>query len=115
MEQKTKIIAEQGQQQILITREFELPVELLFRAHVDPEIIGQWMGNTVVKFEARPHGGYRFEKKDANGNLLFGANGVIHEFVPNKKSRGRLKWRIQLFPSNLITWSLRVCPKRRAN
>lgn len=59
------------------------------------------MGNTVVKFEARPHGGYRFEKKDANGNLLFGANGVIHEFVPNKKITRTFEMENTTFPVQL--------------
>lgn len=34
MEQKTKIQAEEDQQSILITREFDLPLELLFKAYV---------------------------------------------------------------------------------
>ena len=32
MERKTKVEAEEGKQEILITREFDLPVELLFKA-----------------------------------------------------------------------------------
>ena len=39
MEQKTKISAEDGQQELLITREFDLPLELLFKAYEDPEIV----------------------------------------------------------------------------
>ncbi len=38
MEQKTKINAEDGKQELVITREFDLPLELLFKAYVDPEI-----------------------------------------------------------------------------
>jgi len=38
MELKTKINAEAGRQDLLITREFDLPVELLFKAHAEPEI-----------------------------------------------------------------------------
>ncbi|HBO73061.1 MAG TPA: ATPase, partial [Marinilabiliales bacterium] len=48
MEQRTKVIAEDGKQDLLITREFELPLELLFRAYVEPEIIEQWMGTKVL-------------------------------------------------------------------
>jgi uncharacterized protein YndB with AHSA1/START domain len=89
MERKTKIHAEDGQHDIVITREFDLPVELLFRAHTDPEIFEQWMshdyGTTkVVKLEAHKHGGWRFETSDAKGNVLFGANGVFHEFMLNQ-------------------------------
>ena len=51
MELKTKIAAEDGQHDLLITREFDLPVELLFKAYVDPEIIVQWKTppNTTAK------------------------------------------------------------------
>ena len=85
MERKTIVNAETGKQEITITREFDLPVELLFKAHEDPEIVEQWMGSKPVKFETRKHGGYRLEKKDADGNMLFAANGVFHDFVPNQK------------------------------
>lgn len=39
MERKTKVHAKDGRQELRITREFDLPVELLFRAHTDPEIV----------------------------------------------------------------------------
>ncbi|HTM92258.1 MAG TPA: SRPBCC domain-containing protein [Flavisolibacter sp.] len=84
MEQKTKIKAEDGQQQILITREFDLPLELLFKAYEEPEIVEQWMGTKVLKLENKKHGSYQFETTDPKGNR-HGFNGVIHEFVPNKK------------------------------
>ena len=32
MEQKTKVNAEEGKHDLIITREFELPLELLFKA-----------------------------------------------------------------------------------
>jgi uncharacterized protein YndB with AHSA1/START domain len=85
MEQKTKIHAEDGKQELVITREFELPLELLFKAYEDPEIVAQVMGTKVLKLESKKHGSYQFETKDAQGNLLFRANGVIHEFIPNRK------------------------------
>ena len=85
MERKTKIDAEDGKQEIRITREFDLPVDLLFRAHAEPEIVEQWMGTKVLKFETRKYGGYQFETSDAQGNVVFKANGTIHEFVPNQK------------------------------
>ncbi len=85
MERKTKISAAEGRQDLVITREFELPLELLFKAYEDAEIIEQWMGTRVLKLENKQHGGYRFETSDRNGNVVFRANGVIHEFVVNKK------------------------------
>ena len=85
MELKTKINALDGQQDLVITREFELSVDLLFKAYVEPEIIEQWMGTKVLKLESKKHGGYQIETNDAKGNVAFRANGVIHEFIPNQK------------------------------
>ncbi|MBB6109152.1 SRPBCC family protein [Mucilaginibacter lappiensis] len=85
MEQKTKIHAEDGKQELVITREFDLPLELLFKAYEEPEIVEQWMGTKVLKLDNKKHGGYQFETSDAHGNVVFRANGTIHEFVPNQK------------------------------
>lgn len=84
MERKTKVSAEDGKQDILITREFDLPLELLFKAYAEPEIIEQWMGTKVLKLENKKHGSYQFETTDPKGNR-HGFNGVIHEYVPNRK------------------------------
>jgi uncharacterized protein YndB with AHSA1/START domain len=85
MEQKTKINAEDAKQDLVITREFDLPVELLFRAHVEADIVEQVMGTKVLKLESKKHGSYQFETTDAKGNVVFQASGVIHEFSPNQK------------------------------
>jgi uncharacterized protein YndB with AHSA1/START domain len=84
MEQKTKIHAEDGKQEILITREFDLPLDLLFRAYAEPDIVEQWMGTKVLKLENKKHGSYHFVTTDPKGNK-HGFNGVIHEFTPNQR------------------------------
>jgi uncharacterized protein YndB with AHSA1/START domain len=84
MERKTQIHAEDGKQELVITREFELPVELLFKAYAEPELVEQWMGTKVLKLETKNHGSYQFITTDPKGNK-YGFNGVIHEFSPNKK------------------------------
>ena len=85
MERKTKVSAEDGKQEIVITREFDLPLELLFKAYAEPEIVEQWMGTKVLKLESKKHGSYQYETSDAQGNVVFQANGVIHEFSTNKR------------------------------
>jgi uncharacterized protein YndB with AHSA1/START domain len=85
MEQKTKIKAEDGKQEMLITREFDLPLELLFKAYVEADIIEQWMGTKVLKLENKKHGSYQFETTDNQGKVVFRANGAIHEFNANRK------------------------------
>lgn len=83
METKTKIKAEDQHQDLVITREFELPVELLYRAFTEADLVEQWMGTKVLKLESKPHGSYQFETS-YQGNVVFRANGTIHEIVPNK-------------------------------
>jgi uncharacterized protein YndB with AHSA1/START domain len=85
MERKTKINAEDGKQDLMITREFDLPLELLFKAYVEPELVEQWMGTKVLKLENKKHGSWQFETCDPQGNPVFRANGVIHEFIPNQQ------------------------------
>jgi uncharacterized protein YndB with AHSA1/START domain len=84
MEQKTKINAEDGKQELLITREFDLPLKLHFKAFEEPEIVEQWMGTKVLKLENKKHGSWQFVTTDPKGNK-YGFNGVIHEFSPNQK------------------------------
>ncbi|MGE5106634.1 MAG: SRPBCC domain-containing protein [Sphingobacteriales bacterium] len=84
MERKTKILAEDGKQELTITREFDLPLELLFKAYEDAEIVEQWMGTKVLKLENKKHGAYQFETTDPKGNK-HGFNGTIHDFVPNQQ------------------------------
>lgn len=84
MEQKTNVVAEDGKQEIVITREFDLPLDLLFTAYTEPELVEQWMGTKVLKLENHSHGGYRFETTDPKGNR-HAFHGAIHEFLPNQK------------------------------
>lgn len=84
MERKTKISAEDGKQELVITREFELPLEVLFRAYEEPEIVEQWMNTKVLKLENKKHGSYQFETTDPMGNK-HRFNGTYHEFSRDQK------------------------------
>ncbi len=84
MAHKTILTADDGSQNILITREFDLPLELLFKAYSEAALVEQWMGTTVLTLENRQHGGYRFETTDHRGNK-HRFHGVIHEFSENKR------------------------------
>jgi len=84
MELKTKVLAEDGKQELRITREFDLPLELLFRAYTEAEIVEQWMGTKVLKLENKKHGSYQFESTDPKGGK-HRFNGTIHDFEPDSK------------------------------
>jgi uncharacterized protein YndB with AHSA1/START domain len=79
---KTQIVATQGVPQIVITREFEAPRDLVFRAYTDPELLVQWLGPrdltmTVDTYDARDGGRWRYIHKDPQGNE-FGFHGIFH-------------------------------------
>lgn len=84
MENKTEIIALEGQQDLTIIREFDLPLELLFKAFEEPKLFEQWMNTKVLKLENKKHGSYTIETSQ-NGKVAFRANGTIHEFLPQHK------------------------------
>jgi uncharacterized protein YndB with AHSA1/START domain len=84
MELKTKIEAEEGKQELFILREFDLPVDLLFRAFTDPDMVSEWMGTRVVKLENHRHGGYLFETANASGEVMVRIHGVVHDIIPDQ-------------------------------
>lgn len=86
---KTVITAKPGKQEILISREFDAPRELVFRAYTGRDLIPQWWGpgyltTAIEELNLRPGGAWRFVQRDAEGNE-FGFHGVFHEVtVPER-------------------------------
>jgi uncharacterized protein YndB with AHSA1/START domain len=79
----THVTAEPGKQEILITREFVAPRELVFRAFIDPELYVQWVGPrdltmTLETFEPKSGGSWRYTHRDKEGNA-YAFHGVNHE------------------------------------
>jgi uncharacterized protein YndB with AHSA1/START domain len=79
---KTTITAEPGIPQIIITREFDAPRNLVFRAHTDPDLLVQWLGprdltTAIDRYEVRDGGTWRYTQSDAQGNT-YGFHGVFH-------------------------------------
>ena len=59
------------------------------------------MGTKVLKLESKPHGSWQYETSDAEGNVVFRANGVIHEFSPNRKITRTFEMENTPFPVQL--------------
>ena len=79
---KTEITAEPGIPTIVITREFDAPRDLVYRAYTEPDLLVQWLGprdltTTVDRYDVRDGGTWRYLQTDADGNA-FGFHGVFH-------------------------------------
>lgn len=79
---KTSITTEPGKQELFITREFDAPRELVYKAHIDPDLYVQWLGprgliTNLETFEPVSGGRWRFTQKDQDGNE-YGFHGVFH-------------------------------------
>jgi uncharacterized protein YndB with AHSA1/START domain len=88
-EKKTKIIAEPGKPEVLATRVFDAPRDLVFKVATDPRLIVQWWGpkrltTTVEKMDVRPGGAWRYIQRDSAGNE-YAFNGVYREVVPPER------------------------------
>lgn len=86
---KLTVVNEPGKQEIVMTREFNAPRELVFKAYTDPALLARWWGlreNTkrIDVLEARPGGRWRFVERDPEGNE-FAFHGVYHDVVASER------------------------------
>lgn len=81
----TKLTAEPGKQEVVVTHIFDAPRDLVFKIMMDPTLVAQWWGprdlTTIVeKMEVKKGGIWRFIQRDASGSE-FAFNGVYHEIL----------------------------------
>ena len=94
-ENKTVITSEPGKQELFITREFDAPRELVFRAHTEPELYEQWVGPndlkmTVEQMDAVAGGSYRFVHEREGHKYTF--HGVYHEVLSPQRIIGTFEF-----------------------
>lgn len=84
MANKTVVTAESGKQELFITREFDAPRELVWKAHTDPEFYVQWVGPhgmtmNIEKWDCREGGSYRYtHERGGHKYAFFGVNHEVH-------------------------------------
>ncbi len=79
---KTHLVAEPGVPQILITREFSAPPQVVFRAFIDPDLLVQWLGPrrltmTIDQYDIRDGGAWRYTHRDEDGTE-YAFRGIFH-------------------------------------
>jgi uncharacterized protein YndB with AHSA1/START domain len=95
MANKTTVTAEPGKLELFITREFEAPRELLFRAYTESELYGQWVGPhgmsmTIDKMDARDGGSFEFTHERDGQAYKF--HGVYHEVLAPERIIGTFEF-----------------------
>ena len=75
--------------QILITREFDAPKRLLYKAWTTPELVARWWSGqrgktTSAEIDLRVGGKWRYVMT-ANGGFEVGFHGEYREIVPNER------------------------------
>ena len=93
---KTVLTVEPGKQEVFITREFDAPRELVFKAYTDPKLYVQWLGpreltTKLETFEPTSGGRWRFIQKDQHGNE-FCFHGVNHEVLAPERIIGTFEY-----------------------
>ena len=94
MTRETQIVSDPDVPLIRITREFDAPAEKVFRAHVDPDLIVQWLGPrdlemTIDHFDCRTGGSYRYLHTRGDEDYAF--HGCFHEVRPSELGDGRTR------------------------
>jgi uncharacterized protein YndB with AHSA1/START domain len=75
--------------QILITREFDAPKDLVYKAYTTPELIKRWWSGdrgevTSADVDLRAGGSWRYVMT-ANGGFEVAFHGTFREIVPNER------------------------------
>jgi uncharacterized protein YndB with AHSA1/START domain len=85
----TAVVSLPADTQILITREFDAPKHLVYRAYTEPELVKRWWSGergevTSVESDLRPGGRWRYVMV-ANEGFEVAFHGEFREVVPNER------------------------------
>ena len=86
---RTATVALPTDEQILITREFDAPKHLVYRAMTTPELVKRWWHAnrgevTLAEIDLRVGGTWRYVSVTPDG-VEFGFHGEYREIVPNER------------------------------
>jgi uncharacterized protein YndB with AHSA1/START domain len=85
----TAVVSTPADEQILITREFDAPAHLVFRAYTEPDLVSRWWPGRrgemkVCEIDLRPGGAWR-SARVAEGGFDVAFHGEYREIVPGEK------------------------------
>ena len=88
---KEAVVTLPSDTEVLVTRGFEAPANLVWRAYVEPELFRRWCGSSpgwsmpVCEMDMRVGGQYRWRWRNDENGQEFGFNGEFLEVVEHAK------------------------------
>lgn len=100
MSHQTLNVTLSGERELVITREFDAPRQLVFDAWTRPEILPRWMlgpagwSMPVCEIDLRPGGSWHFvwRRKDGESETEMEMRGVYREVVPPERLVSTESW-----------------------
>src|ERR1700739_5045499 len=91
MAARSSTTAEFAEREVIITRIFDAPRELVFKAWTDPKHVAQWWGpkgftNPVCELDVRVGGAIRIHMRSPDGSV-YPMKGEFREIVPPERLR----------------------------
>lgn len=104
-------VTTRGDREIVMTRVFDVPCDLVYEAFTKPELVKQWLlgppgwSMPVCEIDLRVGGAYRYLWRHANGQEM-GMGGVFREIVPSERIVATEKFDDAWYPGEaLVTTS----------
>jgi uncharacterized protein YndB with AHSA1/START domain len=85
---ETEVVVDDDVPMVRITREFDAPPALVFRAHAEPELFARWVGprsieSRIEHFDCRTGGSWRYSAW-RDGDEIASFHGSFHDVTPNE-------------------------------
>src|SRR5947209_859828 len=96
MAARNNAATETSERELTITRVFDAPRELVFKAWTEPERQAQWLGpkgfaGKVLEMDVRPGGRFRFYMRSAEGTDHW-LQGIYREVAPPERLVSTYGW-----------------------
>jgi uncharacterized protein YndB with AHSA1/START domain len=101
-------VAAVGDHEVVMTREFQAPRPLVYKAFTTPELVKRWLAGpegwtmTVCDIDLQVGGSYRYEWKKQQTGEEMGMGGVYKEVVPDERVVATEKFDMSWYPGGAV-------------
>ena len=101
-------VAAVGDRDVVMTREFQAPRALVYKAFTTPDLVKRWLAGpegwtmTVCAIDLQAGGSYRYEWKKLGTGEEMGMGGIYKEIVPNERLVATEKFDMSWYPGGAV-------------